>query len=90
MGGEEKEGDSKPDDANSLAQFKEIIPNQSCLGSTITLAHHEEATPAQIQLGDSGKDSLGVYSSPRDPGLDLAAAKDQEDEGKMGDLEEVE
>ncbi|KAF7127443.1 hypothetical protein RHSIM_Rhsim11G0005500 [Rhododendron simsii] len=69
---------------------RQIIPNQSCLGSTITLAHHEEATPAQIQLGDSGKDSLGVYSSPRDPGLDLAAAKDQEDEGKMGDLEEVE
>lgn len=90
MGGEEKEGSSEPDDADSLVQLKEAVLDQSLLGSAGTSAHHDETTPDQIPLDDSGKDLVGVYSSLGDARLDLAAAKDQENEGKKSDLGEVE
>ncbi|KAI8568195.1 hypothetical protein RHMOL_Rhmol02G0178700 [Rhododendron molle] len=88
---EAKEERDKALDEKHLAEDKKdtVVAKLLSLEEAL-IAHHDETTLDQIPLDDSGKDLVGVCSSSGDAGLDLAAAKDQGNEGKKSNHREVE
>ncbi|KAI8568197.1 hypothetical protein RHMOL_Rhmol02G0178900 [Rhododendron molle] len=85
-----KERDKALDEKRLVEDKRDTAMAKSLSLEESLIAHHYETTLDQISLDDSRKDLVGVCSSSGDTGLDLAAAKDQGNEGKKSNLKEVE